>query len=244
VCDDQTYQNHSWNYKPDEKESCYDQQDNDCDGKADFEDDADCCQAKCDGKQCGDDGCGGSCGTCPEGKADCVAGMCEAKCGGYPSSSCNGGYCGKQYGTGGCFCDGYNCEMFPDSCCPDYKACCGGACTPACTGKECGPDGCDGTCGSCAADETCTNGQCTGGGGLTECKGSSTPSAAGCALAQDDIGCCTASNWVVWCDGTNTYCIACAGQKPTCGWNASAGYYDCGTSAGSDPSGDNPRVCP
>lgn len=37
------------------------------------------CQPQCDGKQCGDDGCGGNCGSCaPEDK--CVAGICQAQC--------------------------------------------------------------------------------------------------------------------------------------------------------------------
>lgn len=37
------------------------------------------CVAKCDGKQCGDDGCGGSCGTCAEGKVCSEALQCVAK---------------------------------------------------------------------------------------------------------------------------------------------------------------------
>jgi len=34
----------------------------------------------CDGKECGDDDCGGSCGTCGDG-VDCIAGVCQATCG-------------------------------------------------------------------------------------------------------------------------------------------------------------------
>jgi len=36
-----------------------------------------CCTPNCIGKACGDDGCGGSCGPCPNGEA-CSAGQCTA----------------------------------------------------------------------------------------------------------------------------------------------------------------------
>jgi len=35
------------------------------------------CIPSCEGKECGSDDCGGSCGSCPEGKS-CLAGSCEA----------------------------------------------------------------------------------------------------------------------------------------------------------------------
>jgi len=38
------------------------------------------CQPDCEGKECGDNGCGGSCGTCG-GEDYCIAGACEATCG-------------------------------------------------------------------------------------------------------------------------------------------------------------------
>lgn len=37
------------------------------------------CEPRCDGRTCGDDGCGGSCGTCPDG-ARCAAGTCRGDC--------------------------------------------------------------------------------------------------------------------------------------------------------------------
>ncbi len=37
--------------------------------------DADACQPRCQGKACGDDGCGGTCGTCAEG-AECITDRC------------------------------------------------------------------------------------------------------------------------------------------------------------------------
>ena len=48
--------------------------DDDCDGEVDEWCD---CIPDCNGKECGDDGCGGSCGTCPEGQACKESGKCE-----------------------------------------------------------------------------------------------------------------------------------------------------------------------
>lgn len=35
------------------------------------------CVPRCDGRRCGDDGCGGTCGSCPEGRACDAAGRCD-----------------------------------------------------------------------------------------------------------------------------------------------------------------------
>lgn len=69
------------------------------------------CVPSCDGKQCGDDGCGGSCGTCPTGSV-CQSNTCVASC--VPSCS------GKQCGDDGC---GGSCGT-----CPTGFACDGGLC--------------------------------------------------------------------------------------------------------------------
>jgi len=51
------------------------------------------CTPSCSGKQCGGDGCGGSCGTCPSGKT-CTAGQCTGSTGNDPAgvdrSTCTG----------------------------------------------------------------------------------------------------------------------------------------------------------
>jgi hypothetical protein len=52
------------------------------------------CVPSCPGKQCGDDGCLGSCGTCAGGKTCSAAGQCVASC----APSC----AGKQCGDDGC----------------------------------------------------------------------------------------------------------------------------------------------
>ena len=82
--------------------------------------------------ECGDDGCGGSCGECGEGE-DCVSGLCIGDC--LPDCSQ-----GKECGSDGC---GGTCGE-----CADGEACnegfCG--CVPDCEGNECGGDGCGGEC--------------------------------------------------------------------------------------------------
>ena len=120
------------------------------------------CAPSCAGKQCGDDGCGGSCGTCfgCEGQADasaCQSGICMQPC----CPNCGNRACGSDGcgGLCGVCADGQTCD-------PTTGAC-GGACQAQCTDdtgqqRACGSDGCGGLCGTCSADQTCTNGQCVG----------------------------------------------------------------------------------
>jgi hypothetical protein len=102
------------------------------------------CTPNCAGAECGDDGCGGSCGTCA-GSETCEMGIC----------ACTPNCAGKECGTDGCV----------GSCgtCPDFYACYNGKCecTPFCTGKECGDDGCGGSCGTCSDSKTCVDGVCS-----------------------------------------------------------------------------------
>jgi hypothetical protein len=53
-----------------------------------------CCERACEGKVCGDDGCGGSCGTCSHG--ECVAGQCVCE------PDCQGRVCGDDGCGGSC----------------------------------------------------------------------------------------------------------------------------------------------
>lgn len=105
------------------------------------------CVPTCLGKECGPDGCGGSCGTCPPGK-HCEYGVCVPDC--VPVCV------GKECGPDGC---GGSCGT-----CPAGKHCDHGACVPdcvpVCVGKECGPDGCGGSCGTCDEGEVCAAGIC------------------------------------------------------------------------------------
>jgi hypothetical protein len=91
------------------------------------------CDSNCVGRACGDDGCGGSCGTCDAGA--CIAGDCVS-C----TPDCTGKVCGSD-GCGG----------FCGTCVSGQ--CVGGICNncvPNCGNRMCGDDTCGGTCGSCA----------------------------------------------------------------------------------------------
>ena len=131
------------------------------------------CIPACDGKDCGDDGCGGICGTCPD-NGICEEGVCQCE-----FAECNLGCCeeGKVCWMGGCclpVCEGKDCGDDgcggADACgvCPAGQTChlyqC---CLPDCDGKECGPDGCGGLCGDCTGDSLCVDGTCC----LPDCDG-------------------------------------------------------------------------
>jgi len=104
------------------------------------------CPVQCDGKECGDNGCGGSCGSCQPG-VTCVNFKCEVdeecadkECG--PDGK--GGYCGNgDAATLGCGA-GFECNVVT-SLCEKVEG-------PNCEGKQCGPDGAGGTCGTCPCD--------------------------------------------------------------------------------------------
>ena len=98
------------------------------------------CAPACEGSDCGSDGCGGSCGTCPGAQYECLDGLCSClpacelkKCG---DNGC-GGNCGSCGGGESCV----------------NNQCVG--CEAECAWKECGTDGCGGTCGSCGQGEKC-----------------------------------------------------------------------------------------
>jgi len=82
------------------------------------------CQPDCAGKDCGPDGCGGSCGTC-------IAPLLCAE------------------STGQCVEDDGLCGS-----CPPPGKCHGGACCdPNCYGQVCGFSACGGSCGTCPLDQ-------------------------------------------------------------------------------------------
>ncbi|MEO7095512.1 MAG: hypothetical protein ABI175_19810 [Polyangiales bacterium] len=56
------------------------------------------CTPSCTGKTCGDNGCGGSCGTCPFGKACDATGACVTTC----TPACTGKTCGPDGCGGSC----------------------------------------------------------------------------------------------------------------------------------------------
>ena len=123
------------------------------------------CTPTCGDKECGDDGCGASCGTCPVGVECLDTGMCDPDC----VQQCEG----KQCGPDGC---GEECGTCgADETCNFEGQCISTVCIPDCEeeGKECGSDGCGGICGTCpcpdcGADEvSCLDFVCTGDGVMT-----------------------------------------------------------------------------
>jgi hypothetical protein len=121
------------------------------------------CVPSCEGKVCGEDGCGGSCGDCLN--------WCDPQCdlpevpyadpllcaedGTSCYQACCPSCCDKQCGEDGCGGICGECQGMQDACV--LGAC---VCQPACDGKECGDDGCGGVCGVCAEHSVCDSGTC------------------------------------------------------------------------------------
>ena len=133
------------------------------------------CVPQCDGKECGDNGCGGSCGECPLPPGatcviatECIQGSCAYEVQQYfcvvddicvpsgtenPDNSCekcqpNQSQNGWSPADNGISCgDSLTCHE-------------GKCCNFDCDGKVCGDDGCGGVCGLCGPDELCCEGQC------------------------------------------------------------------------------------
>ncbi|MEC9071429.1 MAG: hypothetical protein VX938_03580, partial [Myxococcota bacterium] len=104
------------------------------------------CDPSCDGRVCGDDGCGGSCGDCGSGEK-CEDGQCIIPAG------CTEPQCdGKQCGDDGC---GNICGECPSVAPHCDNNICTSTCVPVCDGKDCGDDGCGGVCGTCEGDTSC-----------------------------------------------------------------------------------------
>jgi hypothetical protein len=113
------------------------------------------CTPACTGRDCGADGCGGSCGSCDEGES-CQDGACTTNC--VPDCA------GKACGDNGC---GESCGN-----CAGGRTCVNGTCcTPASVPETCAGD-CGHTtnncgqavnCGSCPT-ETCADQPCKDGG--------------------------------------------------------------------------------
>ncbi|MBR57575.1 MAG: hypothetical protein CMH54_05895 [Myxococcales bacterium] len=198
------------------------------------------CEPDCTGLQCGDDGCGGSCGTCDAGQS-CDSGVCVS------GGTCGGneiwigdGYCDNGNNNLECSWDGGDCcpstnescataFAFPCICldpdaCENNPANCTSGCVPNCAGKECGEDGCGGSCGSCVFGETCSaTGQCEAGSGCTpDCQGKNC-GADGCG---GSCGSCGAGEQC-----QNGVCSNAGGCMPDCA-EKECGDDGCGGSCG------------
>ena len=108
------------------------------------------CVGSCDGRTCGDDGCGRECGVCGE------AEICDGTaCVPYCVPEC----VGKRCGDDGCGDVCGECPEWAPICTEDFQ--CADGCVPDCTGMACGDDGCGGACGpGCPEDQYCDQGAC------------------------------------------------------------------------------------
>jgi hypothetical protein len=115
------------------------------------------CTPDCSGKQCGSDGCGGTCGECA---GECVAGLCHMGpgCEATEAPLCNG-----------CACENCVCELDSYCCETAWDSLCVGQCISDCGGcpslENCGDDQCVAddfeNCATCPADCACGEGsQC------------------------------------------------------------------------------------
>jgi hypothetical protein len=98
------------------------------------------CVPQCQGKQCGPDGCGGSCGTCPTG-LECDDGSGRCLC---TTASCPNGCCSDGPGNPGACLPGDT----DQSCNKGGLRCVACAAGSTCGGRGCQPVDCRNLCGS------------------------------------------------------------------------------------------------
>lgn len=99
------------------------------------------CAPQCEGRECGEDGCGGSCGSCAEGQS-CKEGKCQEGC--IPNCDCKNA--GAPSGCGAP-CSGNTCQ----------GCCTGQICHQGVTNLFCGKSG---VCDTCTESEACVDGYC------------------------------------------------------------------------------------
>ena len=215
------------------------------------------CLPQCDGKVCGTDGCGGTCGECPPGAlcsrfgGGCIACTCNGLecgddgCGGDCGTcdeglSCYDGRCmppGCGPGAGpacqGCGCESCVCEARPSCCSDTWDEICAEMCRVRC-GQECPcPNKCLGReCGhaDCGLFTKC--GECPDDGLCTDEGLCCTPDCEGKECGWD--GC---KQWCGECPANETcdegQCICIASCE-----SASCGDDGCGGSCGTCDAGD------
>ena len=183
------------------------------------------CVPQCQGKTCGDDGCGGQCGLCNDAKKPaCIDGKCADSCKPKPMlcayNACGPDGCGGSCGT----------------CGKDFE-CVSGDCQP--TVKAPDPTSCSGHCGSqapagchcqpgCVADKTC----CADYKAVCTCKpdcgarkcgddgcGGSCGTCSAPAPSCGDDGQCT-NKCVPFCDGRTCGSDGCGGTCGNCAKDA------------------------
>jgi len=161
------------------------------------------CTPDCTAKDCGDDGCQGSCGQCnapPQPKCDDARTLRTWD----PAGTCNSDVCSYTSSTKDC---PYGCG---NGACVD--------CTPDCGGKECGDNGCGELCGECNSAPT---NYCLDGSRLRSYAPVGDCASGKCSYTYNDITC------QYGCAGA-----ACQSCSPSCG-GKECGGDGCGGSCGS-----------
>lgn len=141
------------------------------------------CRASCTGRTCGDDGCGGSCGTC-QGELVCRNGTCDCPegqdlCGGTCHPACPSSTPGREVARhpASCACcvrpGSFPCPQSTEQCCigPEDLPCCARACDPNAVHGDC-PAGLDsGGALTCHVDVECYPGsRCPAGADPRVCE--------------------------------------------------------------------------
>lgn len=199
------------------------------------------CQPSCDQKQCGDDGCGGSCGTC--GNGACMGGQCQL-----PQPTCTGSSCTCPGGDAvcphgcadlandpnNCGSCGYACPSKPGAHATCSQGQCGIECNQSgqtlcgdhCVSLSTDPDNCGQCDYACYAPDgvvsSCSQGQCQSScsGGQTLCNQQGSQF---CADLQNDVAncgtcgnACQSSSGTALC--TKGKCdVQCSGTQTQCG---------------------------
>ena len=170
------------------------------------------CNPDCEGKECGGDGCGGSCGdciggklcnvsdhcVCPSGQADCAETCCNEgeQCHVDTGACCVSDCTDKECGDDGC---GNSCGQCPgggQAQCQDGSC----ICLPDCTAKDCGDDGCEGSCGLCDPGLVCSQGKCAPFAEWAVNFENSGGYGSGISVAADGQGNSVIGGWFGWAD--------------------------------------------
>jgi hypothetical protein len=167
------------------------------------------CTPSCSGKQCGDDGCGGSCGTCSNGES-CTFGVCVSSC----TPSCSGKECGDDGCGGSCGTCSYG------KTCNSWGQC--ESSQPSCTSSYCGSSSAvPGSSPSCYCDSQCkSNNDCCPGYDAVCGSSSSTNSGAICSASIP----CSSSDTCLMLESaaTNGMCLAsCTNVGDSCATSSS-----------------------
>ena len=139
------------------------------------------CTPDCNGKTCGDDGCGGTCGTCPGTQDVCQNGhcICVPQCA--PANACGANGCNGSCGT----CAGPTCQGTTLT----TNECRTGVCTPVQT--------------NCGAGQRCFQDACCTPDAPPMCSTQSTPDGCGGTHGRNCTGfCCDGPNDTLVCRST------------------------------------------